>query len=298
MCAHAQLRTHRFGKHTHVSAGRADNAHVEVTGSVVIAPQPYSQLAILDFKLCDGNFHRLAHNGLHPAVPVRKACGPAPSWPNTLAVSDRVSPRKVESSRSNSDSSSAHGVTPAALPNDGSPSKSACPSDHRYRLRNPAESPLHILFPRRSEIAPAASLARRAQPKPRRKRVERSRVAHAAFTKNAAHARHHVVRSQPRRLIDNQHAIHECHCSFLSHDWRFLFASARRCMKNCGPMRMRRPKRTEAAADESSKGTPEQIRARTFQRAAKLLAAKPRSVAELRERLLEGRRTTKVALRK
>ncbi len=33
--------------------------------------------------------------------------------------------------------------------------------------------------------------------------------------------------------------------------------------------------------------TPEQIRARTFQRAAKLLAAKPRSVAELRERLAE-----------
>jgi regulatory protein len=35
--------------------------------------------------------------------------------------------------------------------------------------------------------------------------------------------------------------------------------------------------------------TPEERRARTFQRAAKLLAAKPRSVSELRERLLEGR---------
>jgi regulatory protein len=35
--------------------------------------------------------------------------------------------------------------------------------------------------------------------------------------------------------------------------------------------------------------SPEQIRARTFQRAAKLLAAKPRSIAELRERLSEGR---------
>jgi regulatory protein len=33
--------------------------------------------------------------------------------------------------------------------------------------------------------------------------------------------------------------------------------------------------------------TPEQIRSRTFQRAAKLLAAKPRSIAELRERLME-----------
>ncbi|HEV7474048.1 MAG TPA: regulatory protein RecX [Pyrinomonadaceae bacterium] len=33
--------------------------------------------------------------------------------------------------------------------------------------------------------------------------------------------------------------------------------------------------------------TPEQIRARAFQRAVKLLAAKPRSIAELRERLAE-----------
>jgi regulatory protein len=33
--------------------------------------------------------------------------------------------------------------------------------------------------------------------------------------------------------------------------------------------------------------TPEQVRARAFQRAVKLLAAKPRSVAELRERLLD-----------
>jgi regulatory protein len=38
--------------------------------------------------------------------------------------------------------------------------------------------------------------------------------------------------------------------------------------------------------------TPEQIRSRTFQRAAKLLAARPRSIAELRERLLQGRGVT------
>jgi regulatory protein len=42
--------------------------------------------------------------------------------------------------------------------------------------------------------------------------------------------------------------------------------------------------------------TPEEIRARTFQRAVKLLAAKSRSIEELRERLLEGRRTSKVAV--
>ena len=39
--------------------------------------------------------------------------------------------------------------------------------------------------------------------------------------------------------------------------------------------------------------SPEKIREQTFQRAAKLLAAKPRSIAELRERLLEGRRSNK-----
>jgi len=41
--------------------------------------------------------------------------------------------------------------------------------------------------------------------------------------------------------------------------------------------------------------TPEEIRARTFQRAVKLLTAKPRSIAELRERLLEGKRTSEDA---
>lgn len=35
------------------------------------------------------------------------------------------------------------------------------------------------------------------------------------------------------------------------------------------------------------------MREQTFQRAAKLLAAKPRSIAELRERLLQGRRSNK-----
>ena len=48
-------------------------------------------------------------------------------------------------------------------------------------------------------------------------------------------------------------------------------------------------RRTNKKSDDAtvSTATPEQIRSRTFQRAAKLLAAKPRSIAELRERLLE-----------
>ncbi|CAN5446797.1 hypothetical protein BH18ACI2_BH18ACI2_20420 [soil metagenome] len=57
---------------------------------------------------------------------------------------------------------------------------------------------------------------------------------------------------------------------------------------------MRRPKRArnerqlnEAEEHPASPLDPEKARARTLQRAVKLLAAKPRSVAELRERLLE-----------
>jgi regulatory protein len=53
-------------------------------------------------------------------------------------------------------------------------------------------------------------------------------------------------------------------------------------------MRQRRSKLKAAREDSASdRPTPEQVRARAFQRAVKLLAAKPRSIAELRERLLE-----------
>ena len=54
-----------------------------------------------------------------------------------------------------------------------------------------------------------------------------------------------------------------------------------------------RRRKAKPAADEtpSTPLTPEEIRARTFQSAVKLLAAKPRSIAELRERLLTGKRT-------
>jgi regulatory protein len=55
-------------------------------------------------------------------------------------------------------------------------------------------------------------------------------------------------------------------------------------------MRGRRLKKSEEETTRTV--TPEQIRSRTFQRAAKLLAAKPRSIAELRERLLERQGVT------
>ena len=55
---------------------------------------------------------------------------------------------------------------------------------------------------------------------------------------------------------------------------------------------MPRRRLNNSSADEKRTSTPEQIRSRTFQRAAKLLAAKPRSIAELRERLLERQGVT------
>ena len=61
-----------------------------------------------------------------------------------------------------------------------------------------------------------------------------------------------------------------------------------------GRQRFGKPADDEALTSTSP--TPEQIRARTFQRAVKLLAAKPHSIAELRERLLEGKRTTEAAI--
>jgi regulatory protein len=52
---------------------------------------------------------------------------------------------------------------------------------------------------------------------------------------------------------------------------------------------MRRPSKRKEISDNTRASTPDEIRRRIFQRAVKLLAAKARSIAELRERLLEGR---------
>jgi regulatory protein len=57
-------------------------------------------------------------------------------------------------------------------------------------------------------------------------------------------------------------------------------------------MQRRRSKSVEQM-ESKVPATPEQMRARTFQRAVKLLATRSRSVAELRERLLENRGANK-----
>ena len=60
-----------------------------------------------------------------------------------------------------------------------------------------------------------------------------------------------------------------------------------------------RRRRSQAKEEERAQGLaidPAKARERVFQRAGKLLAAKARSVEELRERLLEGRGATKAAV--
>jgi len=51
---------------------------------------------------------------------------------------------------------------------------------------------------------------------------------------------------------------------------------------------MRRPAKRPKARDDTRNLTMEDVRKRTFERAVKLLAAKPRSIADLREKLLQG----------
>ncbi len=60
-------------------------------------------------------------------------------------------------------------------------------------------------------------------------------------------------------------------------------------------MQKRRSKPVEPR-ERKTPSTPEQIRARTFQRAVKLLTAKSRSIAELRERLMESRDSNKTVV--
>ncbi len=72
--------------------------------------------------------------------------------------------------------------------------------------------------------------------------------------------------------------------------WLVLTTTRCLCLNNF----MRRINSRKPKSDSEAKPlAPEKMRERTFQRAAKLLAAKPRSIAELRERLLESPSTNK-----
>ncbi|HEV8370088.1 MAG TPA: RecX family transcriptional regulator [Pyrinomonadaceae bacterium] len=70
---------------------------------------------------------------------------------------------------------------------------------------------------------------------------------------------------------------------------KFILVSDFLCLTICCYM----PRKKPAPNDEQRNLTPEEKRRRTFDRAIKLIAAKSRSVAELRERLLESGRASK-----
>lgn len=59
------------------------------------------------------------------------------------------------------------------------------------------------------------------------------------------------------------------------------------------PFVWKQPSKKKPTESRARNLTPEERRRLTFERAVKLLAAKPRSVAELRERLLQGRYSTR-----
>lgn len=59
---------------------------------------------------------------------------------------------------------------------------------------------------------------------------------------------------------------------------------------------MRPGRSKKKSADHERALTPEELRKRTFDRAVRLLAAKPRSITELRERLLSGRHSSEAVV--
>ena len=92
--------------------------------------------------------------------------------------------------------------------------------------------------------------------------------------------RNHIVRSQTCRFVDYENAIHASH-----------FRRKRSNHKD--DLDLYNPLCLCVFAGEIlfQLMEPDELRRQTFERAVKLLAAKPRSVAELRERLLRGKNT-------
>jgi regulatory protein len=87
-------------------------------------------------------------------------------------------------------------------------------------------------------------------------------VTDAALPQDMACAHDDVVRSEARRFVDDEQSIHASHFRLPIADWR--------CENPCAM-------------------TTDELRRRTFERAIKLLTVRPRSVAELRDRLMRGK---------
>jgi regulatory protein len=101
------------------------------------------------------------------------------------------------------------------------------------------------------------------------------------------------MRSHARGLVDNQDAVHIPILSFCQ-----VIVAVPLCvllwlnLSTTEVTETRKIRPTKAEEEESQSLDPARARERVFQRAGKLLAAKARSIEELRERLLEGRGAT------
>ena len=104
------------------------------------------------------------------------------------------------------------------------------------------------------------------------------------------------MRSYARGLVDDQYSVHAGYCRLcvpLCPLWLNKSSLPQRSRRKTKTRKRRRTTDTEEAQLPLD---PAKARERVFQRAGKLLAAKARSVEELRERLLEGRGATKAAV--
>ena len=123
-------------------------------------------------------------------------------------------------------------------------------------------------------------------------RIESTGVTHPPLADDLSHAGDHVMRSHAGGLVDYERTIHVDHCSLCVPPcplWLNTISLPQSTQRKTNTRKTRRYK----ALEEEPGLDAAKARERVFARAGKLLAAKPRSIAELRERLLEGRGATR-----
>jgi regulatory protein len=119
-------------------------------------------------------------------------------------------------------------------------------------------------------------------------------VAYAPLAGDAPHARDDIVRSQAYRLVDNQRSIHGP--IVLCFSACSVVKSRSIITENAEENILRQRRKPNPETEDQAPIDPAKARERVFQRAARLLTAKQRSVEELRERLLDGRGATEAVV--
>lgn len=119
-------------------------------------------------------------------------------------------------------------------------------------------------------------------------------MADPSLTNDFSNPGDYVMRSQARGLVDDQKSVHADHCNLCVPPCPLWLNIPSFTTEVTEEYKTRKTKRYKAAdaQETTTRIDPEKARERVFQRAGKLLAAKQRSVEELRQRLLEGRGAT------